>query len=82
VELWRTQTAHFARSKRLIGLLGRKVTVAQAKRLDMLSLPYDALQDLRAQCKNPEEFMAVLHNKGVNSKLLREKLATIVRLPS
>ena len=49
---------------RSVGLLGRKVTVAQAKRLDMLSLPYDILQDLRAQCKNPEEFMAVLHNKG------------------
>jgi len=48
----------------------------------MLSLSYDALQDLLAQCNNPEEFMAVLHNKGVNSKPLREKLATILQLPS
>ena len=59
-----------------------KLTAAQAKCLNMLSLSYDALQDLRAQCKNPEEFMAVLQNKGINSKLLREKLATIVWPPS
>ena len=34
-----------------------------------------------ARCKNPEEFMAVLHNKGGNSKLLRKMLATIVHRP-
>ena len=58
--------------------LGRGVTAAQAKRLDVLGLSRQALIDIREGAATAEEFKSVLLERGVRSRPLREKLVVIV----
>ena len=62
----------------LLGALG-KITSAQAKRLDDLGLTYDELRFLRKSSDSTDDFVTMLSSKGVNSKALREKLASFVK---
>ncbi len=60
----------------LIRALGKpSIAVAQA---DQLGLSYKGLVTLSANSGNPDRFSEALKEKGVNSKPLRLKLASIV----
>ena len=50
------------------------MTAAQARRLDNLGLGIQELLKLHKDIDNPEEFLTRLKERGVNSKILREKL--------
>ena len=75
---WCAQKDLRSRSTRLLSSLGKKITATQAKRLDSLSLSYEALIELRASSKDGEDFTSALHKRGVNSKKLREKLTQLI----
>ena len=76
---WTTQKNTHNRVTQLLASLGKRVTNAQAKRLNQLGLTLEALQELRGSCKNNEEFGKALLRRGVKSKPLREKLCSIIR---
>ena len=59
----------------LVKALGTpSVTAAQARRLDTLGLGFQELLKLHKDISNPEEFLTNLKERGVRSKILREKL--------
>lgn len=74
--LWSSQKRLFQRTTALTRSLGGKpsITSLQAKRLDSLGFTFEGLVKLYREC-DPAKFQAVLKEKGVNSKPLREKLA-------
>lgn len=73
-KLWIEQKRVFQRTTSLIKSLGKPaITKPQAKRLDTLGLGH-----LHSSSKDNEEFLKLLKEKGVNSKLLREKLVKLL----
>ncbi len=79
LELWSSQKQAHLRCDTLIRALGKpSITVSQAKKLDQLGLSYKGLVTLWANSGNPNRFSEALKEKGVNSKPLRLKLASIV----
>ena len=76
---WVTQKTTHHRVTQILSSLGKRVTNAQAKRLNELRLTFEALQDLRSSSKDTEEFTKTLLDKGVRSKPLRDKLSDIVK---
>lgn len=78
VDTWRTQKDQNARSSKLLSSLGRCITAAQAKRLDSLGLSFDSLSKIRSSVGSVQEFQALLLERGVRSKPLREKLGRAV----
>lgn len=79
-KLWVDQKNLHLRTTRLVRSLGKPaVTSLQAKKLDSLGLGYDELLQLKSRSKGKESFLETLKDKGVNSKPLREKLATLLR---
>ena len=59
-----------------------QITSAQAKKLDSIGLGYGDLEKLKSECRNREEFVRVLKDRGINSKPLQEKLSKHFKLPS
>ena len=76
---WATQKNTHDRITQILTSLGKRVTNAQAKRLNDLGLTYDSLQDLRSSCRDSEEFSKALLDRGVKSKPLRDKLSTLIK---
>ena len=76
---WATQKNTHTRVTQLLSSLGKRVTNAQAKRLNELGLSFAALQDLRSSSKDSEEFSKALLDSGVRSKPLRDKLGEIIK---
>ena len=72
-------SAHEQPNTQILSSLGKRVTNAQAKRLNELGLSFEALQDLRFSSKDSEEFSKALLDSGVRSKPLRDKLCDIVK---
>ena len=79
LDAWVTQKTTHNRVTQILSSLGKRITNAQAKRLDELGLPFEALQDLRSSSKDSEEFSKALLDRGVRSKPLRDKLSDIVK---
>ena len=79
IELWQTQQAQHGRCMQLLGALGKKITAAQARRLDIIGLSFDAMQHLRRTCPDKDAFKAALKQRGVNSRPLCDKLASVVK---
>ena len=65
---WCAQKDLHSRSTRLLSSLGKKITATQAKRLDSLSLSYEALIELRASSKDGEDFTSALHKRGSTAR--------------
>ena len=76
---WATQKNTHNRVTQILSSLGKRVTNAQAKRLNELGLSFEVLQDLRSSSKDSEEFSKALLDSGVRSKPLRDKLCDIVK---
>ena len=76
---WAAQKNTHNRVTQLLTSLGKRVTNAQAKRLNQLGLSFETLQELRSTCKTNETFCKTLQERGVNSKPLREKLTVIFK---
>ena len=76
---WATQKNTHNRITQILTSLGKRVTNAQAKRLNELGLSFQALQNLRSSCKDSEEFCKTLLESGVWSKPLRDKLSTLIK---
>ena len=76
---WATQKNTHNRVTQILTSLGKRVTNAQAKRLNELGLSYETLQDLRTSCKDSDEFCKTLLDSGVRSKPLRDKLSGIIK---
>lgn len=76
---WATQKNTHNRVTQLLTSLGKRITNAQAKRLNELGLSYEALQDLRSSTKDRDGFYKAIQESGVNSKPLCEKLNAIVK---
>ena len=75
MRLWIQQKRVHTRITALVKALGTpSVTAAQARRLDNLGLGIQELLKLHKDIDNPEEFLTRLKERGVNSKILREKL--------
>ena len=75
MRLWIQQKRVHTRITALVKALGTpSVTAAQARRLDNLGLGIQELVKLHKDIGNPEEFLTRLKERGVNSKILREKL--------
>ena len=79
LHIWTRQKNQHGRCSFLLRALGKKITSAQAKRLDDLGLTYDELRFLRKSSDSTDDFVTTLSSKGVNSKALREKLASFVK---
>ena len=77
IQCWKVQKEQHRRTSSLLRSLGRQITAAQAKRLDALNLSYEVLREIR-QCYSGEEFVKTLLERGVRSKVLREKLKTVL----
>ncbi len=77
IRLWQDQKQQRLRTSTLLHSLGKRITAAQAKRLDTLDLSYKVLCEIRG-CANDAEFQRLLKERGVHSKPLREKLTVIV----
>ena len=78
--LWNAQREAHTNTTQLINFLEKPdITPQQAKRLNDLGLNHEVLVELRSDCTTPEEFKEELHRRGVNSKLLLEKLSMSVR---
>lgn len=76
MSLWTKQKRKFNRTTALIRSLGKpSITSAQANRLHVLGFTYQSLLKLRSECKGTEVFLKILKDKGVNSKVVRDKLA-------
>lgn len=73
--MWISQKSAHNRVTHLLAALGKRVTNAQARRLDELGLSYRILLDLRLSSTNVEDFSKTLQKRGVRSKALREKLS-------
>lgn len=73
---WATQKNTHHRVTQILSVLGKKVTYAQARRLNDLGLSCEDLQDLRTSCKDSE---VALQDRGVRSKPLRDKLSTLLK---
>ena len=76
---WATQKNTHNRITQILTSLGKRVTNAQAIRLNELGLSYEALQDLRSACTDNEEYSKALLDSGVRSKPLRDKLSALVK---
>ncbi len=75
-DMWLQQKRSFQRTTNLIRSLGRHtITSAQAKKLDGMGLGYGDLEQLRQACKDREEFVRTLKDRGINSKPLQQKLS-------
>jgi len=73
--LWNRQKTIFRRAAALVKSLGKpSFTPTQAKRLDSLGLVYTDLCKRHWDSGTKEVFLTALKDKGVPSKLLREKL--------
>ena len=70
---WATQNTTHNRVTQILSSLGKRVTNAQAKRLNELGLSFKALQDLRSTSKDSEEFSMDLLDSGIRSKPLCDK---------
>ena len=75
---WRTQKEQRRRILSLLCSLGKRITAPQAKRLDVLDLPYEALCAIRSSCTSDTDFQTTLLQRGVRSRPLREKLTALV----
>ena len=81
-DLWIKQKRSFARTTSLIKSLSKpSITSAQAKKLDSVGLGYRDLEKLKSECRNQEEFVRVVKDRGINSKPLQEKLSKHFKLP-
>ena len=76
---WATQKNTHNRITQILTALGKRITNAQARRLNDLGLSYEALQDLRSRCPGSKEFSKALLDSGVRSKPLREKLSSLIK---
>ena len=77
---WFDQKALHQRTTSLIRSLGKPaITAPQAKRLDALGFSPAGLRKLRSEAKNEDHFSTMLKAKGVHSKPLRAKLATLLK---
>ena len=75
MRLWIQQKRVHTRITDLVKALGTpSVTAAEARRLDTLGLGFQELLKLHKDISNPEEFLTNLKERGVRSKILREKL--------
>ena len=75
MRLWIQQKRVHTRITDLVKALGMpSVTAAQARHLDTLGLGFQELLKLHKDISNPEEFLTNLKERGVRSKILREKL--------
>ena len=79
VDQWHTQQCQHSRCTQILSSLGKHITAAQAKRLDVIGLSFEVMLALCQSCPDDESFIALLKVRGVNSKPLREKLACIVK---
>ena len=61
-------------------VLGKGVISTQARRLDSLGLSYEELLYLRQSTDCNNDFAQRFHKKGVNSKPLREKLLSVIKI--
>ena len=75
--MWISQKSSHNRVTHLLAALGKRVTNAQAKRLDELGLSYNTLLDLRLSSKNVKDFSKTLQKRGVRSKCVRQKLSAM-----
>ena len=80
LQLWRVQKEQRRRTSTLLHTPGRRVTAAQAMRLDVLDLSYPVLCEIRGSASSDDKFRRALQERGVRSKLLREKLVVIVKI--
>ena len=80
LQLWLVQKEQRRRTSTLLHSLGRRVTPAQAKRLDVLDLSYPVLCEIRGSASSDDKFRRALQERGVRSKPLREKLVAIVKI--
>ena len=77
VKLWMDQKESFLKAAVIIKAFGNPcLTTLQAKKLDSLGLTYEDLAKLLQETGGGETFHKALKDKGINSKLLREKLAS------
>ena len=60
-------------------ILGKGVISTQGRRLDSLGLSYEELLYLRQSTDCNNDFAQRFHEKGVNSKPLREKLLSVIK---
>ena len=60
-------------------LVQKTITAPQAKRLVQLGISYQTLQDIRRASSTDADFEGELADRGVRSRLLREKLAVLTR---
>ncbi len=58
-------STHEQPNTQILSSLGKRVTNAQAKRLNKLGLSLETLQDLRSSSKDSEEFSKALLDSGV-----------------
>ena len=61
-------------------ILGKGVISTQARRLDSLGLSYEELLYLQKSMDCNNDFAQLLHENGVNSKPLREKLLSVIKI--
>ena len=61
-------------------VLGKGVKSTQARRLDSLGLSYEELLYLQQSTDCNNDFAQCFHEKGVNSKPLREKLLSVIKI--
>ncbi len=78
---WVNQKRTHHRKMALTRGLGNCITAAQATRLDTLGIALHDLVNLR-DSTDKESFLTTLKEKGLRSKVLREKLLqAVLRLP-
>ncbi len=56
-------------------ILGQAQHHFRSEELDSVGLSYGDLELLKSECKDREEFVRILKDRGINSKPLQEKLS-------